>query len=127
MALIFFVFVLVHSFVLLSKETPTYFHYHLVRYTGVTKHIQIKYDGTKFGLAEPLTFVSLEVGSRCLLYFINLFIYLFIYLLYFLSFFGLSAILNPFFSIFPLLFTHITMLLSFSRNCANITRSSSCP
>lgn len=32
-----------------------------LRFQGVTKHIQIKYDGTRFGLADPLAFFSLEV------------------------------------------------------------------
>ena len=34
-----------------------------LRFGGSTKHIPIRCNGEKFGLAEPLAFFSLEVGS----------------------------------------------------------------
>lgn len=37
-----------------------------LRYSEMTKHIQIKHDGSKYGLAEPLTFPTLE--SLCEFY-----------------------------------------------------------
>jgi hypothetical protein len=32
------------------------------RYGDVIKHIQIKYDGLRYGLAEPLAFLTLDVS-----------------------------------------------------------------
>ena len=47
---------------LIRKSNRTVDPYTLsVRHLNVTKHVQIKYDGTRFGLAAPLAFYSLEV------------------------------------------------------------------
>ena len=52
---------------LIRKSTRAQDPYTLsLRYQGKIKHIQIKYDGARFGLAEPLAFYTLQVGSLVL-------------------------------------------------------------
>ena len=48
------------AFLVRKSDRPTDPYTLSLRYEGRTRHIQIKTDGSKFGLAEPLVFYSLE-------------------------------------------------------------------
>ncbi len=93
-----------HSLSHTHSHTHTYTHTHSLslssRYLGETKHIQIKYDGSKFGLAEPLSFSSLDVsgGLSCSLFKYCLFISSLIFILHVL----LSSSFSSFFPSFLL-------------------------
>lgn len=48
-----------------ASDTDT--NTHFSRDREVVRHIQIKSDGVRFGLAEPLAFATLEVGCASVL------------------------------------------------------------